>query len=68
MVAVRVTLVMEVDATEFIAARERIKAKVSKDWGFAVGYNGLLARQRPPHPVGSPARRRLTLRPCHQKD
>ena len=40
----RVTLVMEVDATEFVAARERIKAKVSKDWGFAPGYNDLLAK------------------------
>jgi len=39
----RVTLMMEVDATEFVAARERIKAKVSKDWGFAPGYNDLLA-------------------------
>ena len=26
------------------AARERIKAKVSKDWGFAPGYNDLLAK------------------------
>jgi len=40
----RVTLVMEVDATEFVATRERIKAKVSKDWGFAPGYNDLLAK------------------------
>lgn len=40
----RVTLVMEVDATEFVSARERIKAKVSKDWGFAPGYNDLLAK------------------------
>ena len=40
----RVTLVMEVDATEFVAARERIKAKVSKEWGFAPGYNDLLAK------------------------
>jgi pyruvate dehydrogenase E2 component (dihydrolipoamide acetyltransferase) len=40
----RVTLVMEVDATEFVAARERIKAKVSKDWGFAPGYNDMLAK------------------------
>jgi pyruvate dehydrogenase E2 component (dihydrolipoamide acetyltransferase) len=40
----RVTLVMEVDATEFVAVRERIKAKVSKDWGFAPGYNDLLAK------------------------
>ena len=40
----RVTLVMEVDATEFVAARERIKAKVSEEWGFAPGYNDLLAK------------------------
>jgi pyruvate dehydrogenase E2 component (dihydrolipoamide acetyltransferase) len=39
----RVTLMMEVDATEFMAARERIKAKVSEEWGFAPGYNDLLA-------------------------
>jgi pyruvate dehydrogenase E2 component (dihydrolipoamide acetyltransferase) len=40
----RVTLVMEVDATEFVAARERIKTKVSQEWGFAPGYNDLLAK------------------------
>ncbi len=40
----RVTLVTEVDATEFVAARTRIKEKVEKDWGFAPGYNDLLAR------------------------
>ena len=40
----RVTLVMQVDATEFVAARERLKAKVSEEWGFAPGYNDLLAR------------------------
>jgi pyruvate dehydrogenase E2 component (dihydrolipoamide acetyltransferase) len=40
----RVTLVMEVDATEFVAARERIKARVSKEWGFTPGYNDLLAK------------------------
>lgn len=40
----RVTLVMEVDATEFVAARERIKARVSEEWGFAPGYNDLLAK------------------------
>ena len=39
----RVTLVTEVDATEFVAARARIKEKVEKDWGFAPGYNDLLA-------------------------
>jgi len=39
-----VTLMMEVDATEFVAARERIKAKVAEEWGFAPGYNDLLAK------------------------
>ncbi len=40
----RVTLFMEVDATEFVAARERLKAKVTDEWGFAPGYNDLLAK------------------------
>jgi pyruvate dehydrogenase E2 component (dihydrolipoamide acetyltransferase) len=40
----RVTLMMEVDATEFVALRERLKAKVEKEWGFAPGYNDLLAK------------------------
>jgi pyruvate dehydrogenase E2 component (dihydrolipoamide acetyltransferase) len=40
----RVTLMMEVDATEFVAMRERLKAKVEKEWGFAPGYNDLLAK------------------------
>ena len=40
----RVTLVMEVDATEFVKMRERLKAKVSKQWGFAPGYNDLIAK------------------------
>ncbi len=40
----RVTLFMEVDATEFVALRERLKAKVSETWGFAPGYNDLLIR------------------------
>ena len=40
----RVTLMMEIDATEFVALRERLKAKVSEDWGFAPGYNDLLAK------------------------
>jgi len=39
----RVTLVTEADATEFVAARARIKEKVEQDWGFAPGYNDLLA-------------------------
>jgi pyruvate dehydrogenase E2 component (dihydrolipoamide acetyltransferase) len=40
----RVTLVTEVDATEFVAARTRLKERVEQDWGFAPGYNDLLAR------------------------
>jgi pyruvate dehydrogenase E2 component (dihydrolipoamide acetyltransferase) len=40
----RVTLVTEADATEFVLARMRIKEKVEQDWGFAPGYNDLLAR------------------------
>jgi pyruvate dehydrogenase E2 component (dihydrolipoamide acetyltransferase) len=40
----RVTLVMEVDATEFVSARERLKSKVTEAWGFAPGYNDLLAK------------------------
>lgn len=40
----RVTLVMEVDATEFVTARTRIKERVEKEWGFAPGYNDLLAK------------------------
>ena len=31
----RVTLMMEIDATEFMAIRERLKAKVAEEWGFA---------------------------------
>lgn len=40
----RVTLVMEVDATAFVAARERMKVNYAKEWGFAPGYNDLLAK------------------------
>jgi pyruvate dehydrogenase E2 component (dihydrolipoamide acetyltransferase) len=40
----RVTLLMEVDATEFVAMRERLKARVAEEWGFAPGYNDLLAK------------------------
>jgi pyruvate dehydrogenase E2 component (dihydrolipoyllysine-residue acetyltransferase) len=40
----RVTLMLEADATEFVAARERLKAKVSEEWGFVPGYNDLLAK------------------------
>ena len=38
----RVTLVMEADATEFVAMRNRLKAQVAEEWGFAPGYNDLL--------------------------
>ena len=40
----RVTLVMEIDATDFVALRERLKAKLAEAWGFAPGYNDLLAK------------------------
>lgn len=40
----RVTLLMEVDATEFVTARERLKEKVTEEWGFAPGYNDLLLK------------------------
>lgn len=40
----RVTLLMEADATEFVAMRERLKARVEKEWGFAPGYNDLIAK------------------------
>jgi len=40
----RVTLLMDADATEFVAARERLKARVAEEWGFAPGYNDLLAK------------------------
>lgn len=39
----RVTLMMEVDATAFVQAREQLKVKVSEAWGFTPGYNDLLA-------------------------
>ena len=40
----RVTLVMEMDATELVAARTRLKERVEQTWGFAPGYNDLLAK------------------------
>jgi pyruvate dehydrogenase E2 component (dihydrolipoamide acetyltransferase) len=39
----RVTLVTEADATELVALREQLKAQYTADWGFAPGYNDLLA-------------------------
>ncbi|HEY9078034.1 MAG TPA: 2-oxo acid dehydrogenase subunit E2 [Anaerolineaceae bacterium] len=40
----RVTLMMEVDATEFVAMRTRLKQRVEQEWGFAPGFNDLLAK------------------------
>jgi len=40
----RVTLVSEVDATECVAMRERLKERVAEEWGFAPGYNDLLGK------------------------
>jgi pyruvate dehydrogenase E2 component (dihydrolipoamide acetyltransferase) len=40
----RVTLVMDVDAGAFVDMRARLKARVEADWGFAPGYNDLLAK------------------------
>jgi pyruvate dehydrogenase E2 component (dihydrolipoamide acetyltransferase) len=40
----RVTLMMEVDATQFVDMRNRLKARVTEEWGFAPGYNDLLAK------------------------
>ena len=39
----RVTLVTEVDASEFVEVRNRLKASIGEAWGFAPGYNDLLA-------------------------
>jgi pyruvate dehydrogenase E2 component (dihydrolipoamide acetyltransferase) len=39
----RVTLVTEADAVAFVEAREQLKATVTEEWGFAPGYNDLLA-------------------------
>ncbi|MBN1936799.1 MAG: 2-oxo acid dehydrogenase subunit E2 [Anaerolineae bacterium] len=39
----RVTLMTEVDATAFVEVRTRLRDAVSKEWGFAPGYNDLLA-------------------------
>ncbi|MCB0197596.1 MAG: 2-oxo acid dehydrogenase subunit E2, partial [Anaerolineae bacterium] len=38
----RVTLMTDVDATEFVAVRQQLKAKYAEAWGFAPGYNDLL--------------------------
>lgn len=39
----RVTLVSEVDATELVTLREQLKDRYAEQWGFAPGYNELLA-------------------------
>jgi pyruvate dehydrogenase E2 component (dihydrolipoamide acetyltransferase) len=39
----RVTLVTEADATTFVETRDRLKASVTEEWGFAPGYSDLLA-------------------------
>ena len=39
----RVTLVTDVDATTLVEVRTNLKAKVTEEWGFAPGYNDLLA-------------------------
>lgn len=38
----RVTLLMDVDATDLVQIREKLKSNVAEDWGFAPGYNDLL--------------------------
>ncbi len=40
----RVTLFMDADVTEFVTFRENLKAAYETDWGFAPGYNELLAK------------------------
>ncbi len=40
----RVTLVIEIDATQLVQMRERLKGRVEQEWGFAPGYNDLLAK------------------------
>jgi pyruvate dehydrogenase E2 component (dihydrolipoamide acetyltransferase) len=40
----RVTLLMDADATELAALREKLKAQYENQWGFAPGYNELLAK------------------------
>ncbi len=39
-----VTLTTEVDATEFVALREQLKARFADDLGFNIGYNDLLIK------------------------
>jgi len=39
-----VTLTTEVDATEFVVARERLKERLAGELGFNIGYNDLLIK------------------------
>ncbi len=40
----RVTLLMDADATDFVTLREKMKENFESDWGFAPGFNDLLAK------------------------
>jgi len=40
----RVTLLMDADATEFVNLREKLKKEKEASWGFAPGYNELIAK------------------------
>ena len=40
----RVTLFMDVDATDFVQVREDLKKRYEPEWGFAPGFNELLVR------------------------
>ena len=42
--AARVTLFMDADVTDFVILREKLKAANESAWGFAPGYNDLLAK------------------------
>lgn len=37
-----VTLVTEIDATDFVQVRDKLKERVAEQWGFAPGYSDLL--------------------------
>ena len=39
-----VTLTMEVDATDLVHVRERLKATLADELGFSIGYNDLLIK------------------------
>lgn len=40
----RVTMLVDVDATALVEVREKLKSEFESVWGFAPGYNDLLAR------------------------